>query len=139
MQNGAEFVNEAVKGGAKNLIFDMSEITYVSSTGIGTFTGFLKNVKPMGGNLVLVGMAKRVLEVFSLLGFVNFFDRTDTVDEALDLFPAEAVTSDIPYGKMESIVDSIDGMGKYIAKEKQHGFYGELFGLMRQIQELKSN
>jgi anti-anti-sigma factor len=76
-------VNHAIRQGSNRLVFDFSGITYISSAGIGAFTQFLKQVRPLGGDIVLVGLAGRVLEVFQLLGFANFFRMETSVDAAI--------------------------------------------------------
>jgi hypothetical protein len=43
----------------------------------------LKVVKPRGGDIILTGVQPKVYEVFQLLGFTNFFNFKDTVEEAL--------------------------------------------------------
>jgi anti-anti-sigma factor len=65
------------------VIFDCSKLTYVSSTGIGTFTVFLKHVKEKNGTIILTGLQQKVLEIFQLLGFSKFFNIIDTLDESL--------------------------------------------------------
>ena len=42
-------VNKAIESGYSRLIFHCGSLNYVSSTGIGSFTAFLKTVKPRGG------------------------------------------------------------------------------------------
>jgi len=77
-------INEVIRSGFSRLIFDFSGITYISSAGIGAFTQFLKQVKPLGGDIVLTGMVSRVSEVFQLLGFADFFRTRSSVEEAIE-------------------------------------------------------
>lgn len=77
-------VNRAIEAGFSKLIFNCGGLTYVSSTGIGSFTAFLKAVKPHGGDVVLLEIQPRVYEVFQLLGFSQFFNIRDTVEDAVD-------------------------------------------------------
>lgn len=79
-------VNKAIETGFTKLIFHCSGLTYVSSTGIGSFTAFLKAVKPRNGDLVLLEIQPKVYEVFQLLGFSQFFHIKDSLDEAVDFF-----------------------------------------------------
>jgi hypothetical protein len=114
-------------------------VTYISSTGIGKFTDFLKTIRAKNGDIILVGMSNHVLEVFTLLGFSTFFNRTDSLNEALDYLPKEKVpVSRIPFKKMEDIVGSFDKIERFVIKEKQREFYEELIRLLRQIQGLKN-
>lgn len=79
-------VNRAIESGFIRLVFHCSGLNYVSSTGIGSFTAFLKAVKPRGGDLVLLEIQPKVYEVFQLLGFSQFFNIKDNLDEAVEFF-----------------------------------------------------
>ena len=79
-------VNKAVEYGFVRLIFNCSGLNYVSSTGIGSFTSFLKTVKPKGGDIVLLEIQPKVYEVFQLLGFSQFFNIKDNLEEATGFF-----------------------------------------------------
>ena len=90
-------INRAVETGFVRLIFHCGGLNYVSSTGIGSFTAFLKAVKPRGGDLVLLEIQPKVYEVFQLLGFSQFFNIQDTLDGAVEHFKksAAAPTSEV--------------------------------------------
>jgi anti-sigma B factor antagonist len=83
-------VDKAIQAGYCRLIFDFSGITYISSTGIGAFTDFLKAVRPRGGDLVMVGMIPRVFEVFQLLGFTSFFNIEKSLQEAVEMLKIQS-------------------------------------------------
>ena len=91
-------VQRAIRSGFFRLIFNCSGLNYVSSTGIGSFTAFLKTVKPQGGDLVLLQVQPKVYEVFHLLGFSQFFNIKDTLEESIGVFQgttAEQNTSSV--------------------------------------------
>ncbi len=90
-------VSKAIDAGFTKLIFHCGSLNYVSSTGIGSFTHFLKAVKPRSGDLVLLEIQPKVYEVFQLLGFSQFFNIKDSLDEAVAFFGAEgsAASDDI--------------------------------------------
>jgi anti-sigma B factor antagonist len=79
-------VGKAIDSGYTKLIFHCSGLNYVSSTGIGSFTAFLKSVKPRGGDIVLLEIQPKVYEVFQLLGFSQFFNIKDNLEEAVNFF-----------------------------------------------------
>ena len=81
----------SVEAGYINIIFNCAALNYVSSTGIGSFTAFLKMVKPKGGDIVLLEIQPKVYEVFQLLGFSQFFNIKDTLEDAVHFFKREAV------------------------------------------------
>lgn len=78
-------VNMVISRGFINVVFDMKEITYMSSTGIGCFTSFLRYLKPLKGDFVLVGIQPKVMEIFVLIGFVSFFKFSSDVNHAVSL------------------------------------------------------
>ncbi|MDR2468307.1 MAG: STAS domain-containing protein, partial [Spirochaetaceae bacterium] len=91
--NSASFqkrTTRAVDAGFIKLIFNCSGLNYVSSTGIGSFTTFLKMVKSAGGDLVLFDVQPKVFEVFQLLGFSQFFNIRDNMEDAVSFFEGKA-------------------------------------------------
>jgi len=84
--NSPEFqthVNQLIDLGINRIIFNCNGLNYISSTGIGAFTAFLKNLKQKKGDMVLFGLQNKVLDVFQLLGFTKFFKIADDLDSAL--------------------------------------------------------
>lgn len=79
-------VGKAIDAGYIRLIFNCGGLNYVSSTGIGSFTAFLKAARPRGGDIVLLEIQPKVYEVFQLLGFSQFFNIKDNIDEATGFF-----------------------------------------------------
>jgi anti-anti-sigma factor len=86
-------VAKAIESGFTKLIFQCSGLNYVSSTGIGSFTAFLKSAKPRGGDLVLLEIQPKVYEVFQLLGFSQFFNIRENLDESVNYFRTGAAES----------------------------------------------
>lgn len=83
-------VSMVIDSGFVNLIFNCAALNYVSSTGIGSFTSFLKMLKPKGGDIVLQDIQPKVYEVFQLLGFSQFFNIKGNSDEAVAHFHQSA-------------------------------------------------
>ena len=83
-------VNKIVGNGFVNIVFNCSHLNYVSSTGIGSFTAFLKLVKPKNGDIVLLNIQPKVYEVFQLLGFSHFFNIKETIEDAINHFKQDS-------------------------------------------------
>lgn len=79
-------IHKAIDAGFIKLIFQCRGLSYVSSTGIGSFTHFLKTVKSLNGDLVLMEVQPKVFEVFQLLGFSQFFNIKNNLDSAVSFF-----------------------------------------------------
>ena len=76
-------IKKVIDRGFVKLVFDCTNLNYFSSTGIGSFTTFLKAVKPLGGDIVLFGMQPKLFEIFHLLGFSQFFSIKQSQNEAM--------------------------------------------------------
>jgi anti-anti-sigma factor len=86
--NSPEFqmhVNQLIDSGINRIIFNCNGLNYISSTGIGAFTAFLKNLKQKKGDMVLFGLQNKVIDVFQLLGFTKFFKIAEDLDLALGM------------------------------------------------------
>jgi anti-anti-sigma factor len=79
-------VQLAIDEGFIRLIFNCSGLNHVSSTGIGSFTVFLKAVKSQGGDIILLEIQPEVYEVLQLLGFSQFFNIQTDLNESVDFF-----------------------------------------------------
>lgn len=75
-------VEKVIDKGYLFLSFDLSEVNYISSRGIGAFTSFLKALKSRGGTIHLHGVRPKVLEVFRILGFLDYFNIGKSPEEA---------------------------------------------------------
>ena len=84
-------IQKAIDAGFIKLIFQCNSLNYVSSTGIGSFTAFLKIVKPQGGDMILSEMHPKVFDVFQILGFSQFFNIKNNLDDSIDFFKANRI------------------------------------------------
>jgi anti-anti-sigma factor len=89
-------VQQIIDSGYTRLIFHCGGLNYVSSTGIGSFTTFLKTIKPKGGGLILLEIQPKVYEVFQLLGFSKFFNMQDSLDESIAFFQNKIIAEEKP-------------------------------------------
>jgi anti-anti-sigma factor len=78
-------VNSLIESGIKKILFNCDGLDYISSTGIGAFTAFLKNLNQRKGDMVIFGLQNKVMEVFQLLGFTKFFKIATDLDTALQV------------------------------------------------------
>ena len=95
-------ISKVVDAGFVNIIFNCASLNYVSSTGIGSFTAFLKMIKPKGGDIVLLEIQPKVYEVFQLLGFSQFFNIKDSMGDAIQFFHQGAPVTDSLFPKIFS-------------------------------------
>lgn len=53
------------------IVFDLSEVSYMDSTGLGMFVGFFKLVKENEGEFVLTGLSPRLKRLFDITGLAG--------------------------------------------------------------------
>jgi anti-anti-sigma factor len=72
--NSAAFEENAMKhlqAATPGMIFDFTELTYVSSAGLRVVLLAAKRVKQAGGQFVLCGLSESIREVFKVSGFLT--------------------------------------------------------------------
>jgi anti-anti-sigma factor len=62
-------VNAAIGGGSQRMIFDMREVSYISSAGLRAILIAAKKAKAAGGGVAVFGLQAGVEEVFTVAGF----------------------------------------------------------------------
>jgi anti-sigma B factor antagonist len=70
---------ETVERGARHLVIDLTETTFIDSTTLGVLIGGLKRLKPRGGDLSLVCANPNIRKIFE----ITLLDRIFTIDESL--------------------------------------------------------
>ena len=78
-----EKLDEQIQGGRTRLVVDLTDVTFLDSTGLGVLVGRLKLARTRGGSMRLVGKDDRVLKVFSITGLDKVFEIHPDLDAAL--------------------------------------------------------
>lgn len=65
------------------LVIDLSDVSYMDSSGVGILVDALRRVRVSGGKLVLVAVAPRVRSVLQITKLDQFFEMHSTLQEAL--------------------------------------------------------
>lgn len=83
----SEALAEATKGGRYNVVLDFSKVDYVSSAGLRVMIDAQKTCKQIGrGEVILVGVPKRIFDTLELAGFVPLFKFFDDATSAVAHF-----------------------------------------------------
>ncbi|MCC7499304.1 MAG: STAS domain-containing protein [Bryobacterales bacterium] len=69
-----EKVRELSAQGSKKLLLNLSEVTYIDSSGIGELVSAFTNVTNHGGQLKLVGLTKRVQDLLQITKLYTVFE-----------------------------------------------------------------
>jgi serine/threonine-protein kinase RsbW len=79
-------LNDQFGLGHQRLILDMSDVEYISSEALKIFVGAWQHARESKGNLVLVGVKPRILEMLQLIGLDLVFPLADTQAQAIAQF-----------------------------------------------------
>ncbi len=68
------------------LVFNLSNLDYISSAGLGVFMSFIQDIRENNGDIRFAELNEKVKNVMDLLGFNHIYDITDTEQEAIDKY-----------------------------------------------------
>ena len=74
----------AIGGGAKEVIVDFTDTTFIDSTTLGVLVGGVKRLRPNGGRLSIVCSDPNITKIFEITGLDRVFPIYPTRAEALD-------------------------------------------------------
>lgn len=70
-------------GQAKNLIFDFANVSFMDSSGIGLLMGRYRNIKDIGGKVMLSNISPQLNRVLKISGIYNLMDQFESIDDAI--------------------------------------------------------
>lgn len=76
-------ISNCLKDGATKIMIDLSQLTYISSAGLGVFMSYVEEFREKNIRMVLFGLTSRVAHTFSLLGLAELLQITETREEAI--------------------------------------------------------
>src|SRR5262245_49528763 len=72
-----------IKSGAQRLVVDLSQLEYISSSGLRVFLLAVKRLQATDGKIVLCGLQDNGRQVFDLAGFSSILSIFGSRDEAI--------------------------------------------------------
>jgi anti-anti-sigma factor len=79
-----DVVNNQLDSGHRYLIMDLTDVDYVSSSGLKTLVGLWQRARELKGDLVLAGLNNRVSEVMEIIGLDLVFGVYVTLQDAVN-------------------------------------------------------
>jgi len=73
-----------------NIVVDLTEIDYISSSGLRILLMAAKKLKNLNGNFILASMNDHIKEVFEISGFTTIFTITSDTASAVDIINKNA-------------------------------------------------
>lgn len=87
----AEQLEEDIEDGFANIIFDLSALEFINSSGLNFLLKILTKVRRVDGEVVLCGMQDHLKTLMVTTKLTSFFTIADTVSDALGNFETEKV------------------------------------------------
>jgi anti-sigma B factor antagonist len=81
---------EVIGQGAKEVVVDFSDTTFIDSTTLGVLVGGVKRLRPNGGRLALVCSDRNITKIFEITGLNKVFPIYESRDEAVESIGQEA-------------------------------------------------
>ncbi len=67
-------VSSVIEGGAKKLVIDMTDVSYIDSASVGCLMDIYRSMAEGEGTIKLVGLQERVETMVSMTGLHNFME-----------------------------------------------------------------
>ena len=74
---------DVIAKGAREVVVDFSNTTFIDSTTLGVLVGGVKRLRPNGGRLSLVCSDRNITKIFEITGLNKVFDIYETRDAAV--------------------------------------------------------
>lgn len=82
-----DYLREVVDAGARRVVLDFAEVTFMDSSGLGLLVVSLKRLRDASGRLCLANVRDSVRNVLALSAVDTVLDMYDTVADAEDGMP----------------------------------------------------
>ncbi|QJD30169.1 STAS domain-containing protein [Methylococcus geothermalis] len=78
-----DFMLKLLEGGSRHLVVDLSQVSFIDSSGLGALLSGQKNATLRSSVFLLVGLQPRVRSMFELTRLHRVFEIYSTLEEAL--------------------------------------------------------
>jgi anti-sigma B factor antagonist len=89
----SNFLRDKLKGilaSSRQVILDLSDVSYIDSGGLGTLVGLYSSARSAGADVKLVGLNQRIRDVLQITKLVTVFEVYDTEQQAITAFGGKA-------------------------------------------------
>ena len=78
-----ELFKALVKEDKKNIVINLKDVDWISSTGIGILMRAYKTIREVDGEFILVHVGERTQQIFNVMELYRIFKIVDTEEDAL--------------------------------------------------------
>jgi anti-sigma B factor antagonist len=86
-------VCELLSMGHKNILFNLADVNYIDSSGLGNMVGSFTSVRKQGGELKLLNLTNKVHDLMQITRLYTVFDIMDDEAVAVKSFGQSAATT----------------------------------------------
>lgn len=79
-------IREALAGNRKHLVLNLANVSYIDSSGLGQLIGSYATVTDRGGQMKLVSLQKKVVDLMQITKLLTVFETYDSEAAALASF-----------------------------------------------------
>ena len=79
-------IREALSGTRKNIVLNLGEVSYIDSSGLGQLIGSYATVRERGGQMKLVNLQKKVVDLMQITKLLTVFETYNSETAALASF-----------------------------------------------------
>jgi anti-sigma B factor antagonist len=79
--------------GQKNILFNLADVNYIDSSGLGNMVGSFTSVRKQGGELKLLNLTSKVQDLLQITRLYTVFDIMDDEGAAIESFGQSAATA----------------------------------------------
>jgi anti-sigma B factor antagonist len=88
-----ELVCELLRRGQKNILFNLNDVNYIDSSGLGNLVGAFTSVRKQGGELKLLNLTNKVHDLMQITRLYTVFEIMDDEAVALKSFALSAAAT----------------------------------------------
>jgi anti-sigma B factor antagonist len=81
-----EEISKLLAENKKQLVLDLSGVSYMDSAGVGELVSVYTSVKNRGGDLKLSGLTKKIKDLLQITQLMTIFETYETTGEAISSF-----------------------------------------------------
>jgi len=81
-----DFADAQIEAGHNKLVIDLSQVEFMSSAGLRSFLGTMKNCRKDGGDMLLAAAQPGVEKVLKLSGFTEIIKMYPSLEDAAEFF-----------------------------------------------------
>lgn len=85
-------LHDLIDNGKKEVIVDLSKVSFMNSSGLGILIGGLTTMRNAGGDLRIAGAGEKIESLLVVTKLITVFENYRTVEEAVESYQKEKKT-----------------------------------------------